>query len=90
MFNKNKADDQRRLSNDKCLSCLLFKCRINALEVFLEQGCNIAAATDALYVHRNTVKYRIKRIEEIMNIDLKDVTVQFNLRLAFKIMHYLG
>ena len=29
MFNKNKADDQRRLSNDKCLSCLLFKCRIN-------------------------------------------------------------
>ena len=63
---------------------------VHTLEVFLEQGCNIAAATDALYVHRNTVKYRIKRIEEIMNIDLKDVTVQFNLRLAFKIMHYLG
>ena len=63
---------------------------VHTLEVFLEQGCNIAAATDALYVHRHTVKYRIKRIEEIMNIDLKDVTVRFNLRLAFKIMHYLG
>lgn len=63
---------------------------VHTLEIFLEQSCNIAAATEALYVHRNTVKYRIKRIEEILGRDLKDVTVQFNLRLAFKIMHYLG
>ena len=63
---------------------------VHTLEVYLEQNCNIAATTDALYVHRNTVKYRIKRIGEILGRDLKDVTVQFNLRMAFKIMSYLG
>ena len=63
---------------------------VHTLEVYLEQNCNIAAATDALYVHRNTVKYRIKRIGEILGRDLKDVTVQFNLRMAFKIRSYLG
>lgn len=63
---------------------------LHTLEVFLEQNCNIAAATEALFVHRNTVKYRIRRSEEILGRDLKDVTVQFNLRLAFKIMHYIA
>lgn len=63
---------------------------VHTLEVFLEEDCNIAMTTERLFVHRNTVKYRIKRIEEIMGLDLKDVTVQFNLRLAYKIRRYLG
>ena len=63
---------------------------VHTLGVFLEQNCNIAATTEALFVHRNTVKYRIKRIEEILGKDLKDVTVQFNLRLAYKILYYLA
>lgn len=63
---------------------------VHTLEVFLEEDCNIASTTEKLFVHRNTVKYRIKRIEEILGRDLKDVTVQFNLRLAYKIRRYLG
>lgn len=63
---------------------------VHTLEIFLEADCNISATTEKLFVHRNTVKYRIKRIEEILGRDLKDVTTQFNLRLAYKIRRYLG
>lgn len=63
---------------------------VHTLEVFLEENCSIALTTEKLFVHRNTVKYRMKRIAEILEMDLKDVTVQFNLRLAYKIRRYLG
>ena len=62
---------------------------VYTLEKYLEEDCNIAKTTEQLFLHRNTVKYRIKRIEDILGKDLKDVTVQFNLRLAFKIKRYL-
>ena len=63
---------------------------LHTLEVYLEEDCNIALTTDHLFVHRNTVKYRLKRIREILGRDIHNVTVQFNLRLAFRIKRYMG
>jgi sugar diacid utilization regulator len=57
---------------------------IETLRVLLETGGPSAAAT-ALYVHISTLKYRLRKIESILGIDLSDPEVGFNLRLAFKI-----
>lgn len=54
------------------------------LRVLLETGGPSAAAT-ALYVHISTLKYRLRKIESILGVDLSDPEVGFNLRLAFKI-----
>ena len=62
---------------------------LTTLDVYLQEDCNITNTTQRLYVHRNTVKYRIKRIQELLGKDLHDVNVQFNLRLAFKIRKFL-
>ena len=62
---------------------------LTPLDVYLQEDCNITNTTQRLYVHRNTVKYRIKRIQELLGKDLHDVNVQFNLRLAFKIRKFL-
>ena len=37
-----------------------------------------------------TIKYRITKVEEILNIDLEDTNTVFNLQFAFKIRKYLG
>jgi len=55
------------------------------LRVLLETGGPSAAAT-ALYVHISTLKYRLRKIESILGVDLSDPEVCFNLRLAFKIV----
>lgn len=59
------------------------------LDVYLQENCNITNTTGRLFVHRNTVKYRIRRIQELLGKDLHDVNVQFNLRLALKIRKFL-
>ncbi len=55
------------------------------LRVLLEAGGPSAAAAH-LYVHISTLKYRIRKIESILGVDLGDPEVCFNVRLAFKIL----
>ncbi|MDQ1517518.1 MAG: hypothetical protein QOE80_3348 [Actinomycetota bacterium] len=57
----------------------------HTLRVLLETGGPSAAAT-ALFVHISTLKYRQRKIESILGVDLSDPEVCFNLRLAFKIV----
>lgn len=60
------------------------------LEVYLDTNCNIGLSSEILGIHRNTLKYRIKRIEEILNVDFENPNQCFNLRLAYKIKKYIG
>lgn len=42
-----------------------------------------------LSVHRNTVDYRIGRIQELFGIDTNDAEELFELQVSFKIQDYL-
>ncbi|HWI21563.1 MAG TPA: helix-turn-helix domain-containing protein [Baekduia sp.] len=44
---------------------------IQTLDAYLEHGCDARAAAAVLFVHVNTVKYRLKRIEELCDLDLR-------------------
>ncbi|MDO3410422.1 PucR family transcriptional regulator [Saccharibacillus sp. CPCC 101409] len=52
------------------------------LSVYLGAQCEIASAASALFVHRNTVKYRIQRCEEILGHAVNSPSHSLNLRLA--------
>ena len=41
------------------------------LRTYFETGCSVKAAAGALYVHPNTVTYRLQRIAQILGVDLK-------------------
>lgn len=70
---------------DRWLGPLLEHCELtHTLRVFLETGGPSAAAS-ALFVHISTLKYRLRKIESILGVDLSDPEACFNLRLAFKI-----
>ena len=56
--------------------------------VFIDKGCNIKFTSESLYIHRNTLVYRLNRIIELCKLDFADVNTIFLLRLSFLIDRY--
>jgi DNA-binding PucR family transcriptional regulator len=55
------------------------------LSEYLECGGNYDATAKVLSVHRNTLKYRLRRIREVTGYDLGHPDTQFNLMLAARV-----
>lgn len=57
---------------------------VNTLSVFLSCDRNLERTARALYVHVNTVRYRLARAREISGLDLRDVETRFRVELAVR------
>ena len=55
---------------------------VATLRTHLECKGHYDATASALAIHRNTLKYRLRRIREITGHDLADANTWFNLQLA--------
>jgi hypothetical protein len=55
---------------------------VQTLSRFLELGLAYDATSDAMAIHRSTLKYRLQRIREISGRDLSDPDTRFNFQLA--------
>ncbi|MNY77124.1 Purine catabolism regulatory protein [compost metagenome] len=47
-------------------------------------GSNTKRVAEELFVHRNSVLYRLERINEILHIDLNDAEIRLRLNLALR------
>jgi purine catabolism regulator len=54
------------------------------LEAYLDAGKNMQEAANRLFLHRNTLRQRLTRIEELCDIDLGDALICLNLHVALK------
>lgn len=61
---------------------------ITTLNSYLKH-LNISAAAEELYVHRHTLRYRLRQIEEMTRLNLDNTEHVFQLYLARKIYDYL-
>lgn len=52
------------------------------LKAYLDCHCSIMETANRLYLHRNTVRYRIKKCEEMLGNDLSDWDYCFQLQLC--------
>lgn len=52
---------------------------------YLDNQCEITKTANDLFVHRNTVKYRIDRCEQIIGQKLNDPQASLNIRLALEL-----
>lgn len=52
---------------------------------FLENGMNVSETARKLYMHRNTLMYRLNKIRTLTGLDLHD----FDMALTFKILRAL-
>ena len=55
---------------------------VRTLTAWLEEGGSAVAAGQRLYLHRNTVRYRITRLERLLDLDLTDADTRLSLLLA--------
>lgn len=55
---------------------------LETLMVFLDHSSSVEAAARALFVHANTVRYRLKRIQEVTGYSPSDAREAYTLRVA--------
>ncbi len=60
-----------------------------SLQAYLSHGLDLRRAAEALGVHRNTLAYRMKRVQELFEIDLSDVNTCFELLFSFWLTDHL-
>jgi DNA-binding PucR family transcriptional regulator len=63
---------------------------LHTLRVFLEEDRVQRRAAARCFVHVNTVVYRVRRIEELLGVDLGDPSTVFDITLALRIIDLLG
>ncbi|MDE6001111.1 MAG: helix-turn-helix domain-containing protein [Clostridia bacterium] len=55
------------------------------IESFLENGMNISETSRKLYMHRNTLMYRLNKIRSVTGLDLR----RFDMAVTFEILRSL-
>ena len=62
---------------------------IRILDMYLKENCNLTLAAEKLYLHRNTLTYRIKKIEQLLNCDLHNFEDCLKIKMALYITNIL-
>lgn len=59
------------------------------IRLYLENGASVQQVASAMYVHRNTIHYKIKKIKEIWGINLSDINDLLIMKLSISIYDML-
>jgi DNA-binding PucR family transcriptional regulator len=60
------------------------------LRTYTAHRCNAALTAGSLHVHPNTVSYRLRRIERLLDIELDDPQTLLHVQLALMIENILS
>jgi purine catabolism regulator len=63
---------------------------VPTLEAFFAHHGNVSQTAGSLFLHRNSLLYRLERICEITEMDLDDADDRFSLQLALKLQPFLA
>lgn len=63
---------------------------LNTLSSYLSHNLNMNATAESLYIHRNTLHYRLEKIKSILNMDINDLDNALKLKLALAIYALRG
>lgn len=63
---------------------------VETLDCWLQQFGDVTSTAEQLHVHKNTLRYRLRRIEEVSGVALDDPEERFELMLEFRVRQSLG
>lgn len=63
---------------------------LNTLETYLNNNCNLTQTSGKMYLHRNTLKYRMQKIENLLECDLGNLNNCSRFSIGFKIRKLLA
>jgi DNA-binding PucR family transcriptional regulator len=55
---------------------------VKTLKVYFDTGANASEAADRLFLHRNSMLYRLSRVEKLTGLNLKDPRARLALQLG--------
>lgn len=55
------------------------------LECYFKNNCDKLKTEEELYIHENTLRYRLHQIEDVMDCDLKNVNTITDIVTALKV-----
>jgi len=55
---------------------------VRTLKVYFDAGANASEAADRLFLHRNSMLYRLARVEKLTGLNLKDPRARLALQLG--------
>ncbi len=62
---------------------------MNTIAVFFENNLNISETARQLYVHRNTLVYRLERIEKSVGLDIRKFDDAMTFRIAIMVLSHM-
>ncbi|MDA8334104.1 MAG: PucR family transcriptional regulator ligand-binding domain-containing protein [Peptococcaceae bacterium] len=62
---------------------------LKTLIYYFQSDCNLRVTAERLYIHKNTVLYRIRKIEQITQLSMTNPEHRFNLQLGLKLRQVL-
>jgi len=51
---------------------------------------NLVASADDLFIHRNTMNYRLSKIQELISVDIYNRDCYMTLYFSYKILEYIS
>jgi purine catabolism regulator len=63
---------------------------IRTLEAYFDKNGNLSHAAEALFIHRNTLMYRMERIRSITGLNMDDPRSRLSVQLALNIYRMMG
>lgn len=91
VFADSMKQEQLKGCVEHCIGDLLaYDARTNSelvrtLEVYLDHSCVARHAAAALFLHPHSLRYRLRRIEEVQRLDLQDPVARLTAHLATKV-----
>ncbi|MCR5654410.1 MAG: helix-turn-helix domain-containing protein [Lachnospiraceae bacterium] len=62
---------------------------LNTVNVFLENNLNVSETARQIYVHRNTLLYRLEKLEKITGLDIRKFDDALTLKIALMVVNYM-
>ncbi|MHB8916962.1 MAG: PucR family transcriptional regulator, partial [Desulfocucumaceae bacterium] len=94
LWELNNSDKIRNFAHLK-IGCLLeydssHKSNLlKTLEIYLQKNCNLRETAAAIFVHINTLKYRLRKIKKLSGLDLADEEDRFQCQLSLRLLKTL-
>ena len=62
---------------------------LNTVNKFFENNLNVSETSRQLYIHRNTLMYRIEKLQKVTGLDIRIFDDALTFKIALMVVNYM-